>query len=116
MVHLQAQIAAHRERNIALLKSIESHGISLTEQRPTEHFFITKREADATKLAQDLKSRGFEKTELRKDGSFFSSKFHITAVIVASPNGVTDEKFVSDLVQSAMSRNAIFDGWGMLLG
>ena len=113
---IQEQLAGHRARNKALLSAIVSHGVSLESQNPTDHTFNVKREAAAGKLASALASLGFTEIHLSRVGWFIFSTWHISAVLVASPNEVTADAFVEKLIRLAAEHAAIYDGWGMSLG
>jgi hypothetical protein len=115
-IKIQEQLAGHRARNKALLGAIVTHGISLESQRPTDHNFNVKREADARNLEIALASLGFTEIHLSRVGWFVFSTWHVSAVLQASPNEVTADAFAEKLIRFAAEHAAIYDGWGMSLG
>ena len=108
---VQEDVAAHIERNAALVEHIKSRGGNTQRERNIDCFFHTRTEDDAIALSRALQA--FDLRELsithRGDGGH---PWTVQGVIISSVATFAVAHRVEEFVRIAAQHDALFDGWG----
>ena len=110
------QIAAQRARNQGLLKALAGHGVALDEPRSTDHHFHVKTSSRVKSLSAGLLRFGFENLHHHKTGALLWQSHSVEAKFTGSPNLISGDRFVEDIVRLAARHESTYDGWGTSLG
>jgi hypothetical protein len=114
---LRRDVAGHDARNVALLASIRSAGVSLEAARTVDIFFWASSRESARLVVEKLMRRGFLDivTTPPADGQE-GERWSVEGHLYETPQRVAATEFTKDMVMlAAASQGASYDGWGTRL-
>jgi hypothetical protein len=112
---VQEDVAAHLERNAALVQQIKGRGGDTQRERNIDCFFHTRTEDDAIAISRALQASGLRELSITHRDDEGKRPWTVQGVVVASVAAFAVADRVEEFVRIAARHDALFDGWGTLL-
>ena len=109
---VQEDVAAHMERNTALVQQIKGRGGDMQRERNIDCFFHTHTEDDAIAVSRALQACGLRELSITHRDDEGKRPWTVQGVVVSSVAAFTVADRVEEFVRIAAQHDALFDGWG----
>ena len=109
---VQGDVAAHIERNAALVQQIKRRGGDTQRERNIDCFFHTRTEDDAIALSRALQACGLHELSITHHGDEGQHPWTVQGLVISSVAAFTAADRVEEFVRIAAQHEALFDGWG----
>jgi hypothetical protein len=108
----QEDVAAHMERNAALVQQIKGRGGDVERERNIDCFFHTHTEDDAIAVSRALQACGLRELSITHRHDEDNRPWTVQGVALSSVAAFTVGQRVEEFVRIAAQHDALFDGWG----
>ena len=110
---IEGIIRGHEKRNVELLRTLRSKGVSLNESRSIEHHFWANTQGEAVMLAKALYDCGYLVLVISpvptEDGA---SLWNVEAGLKQPPTDAASKELSEKLTRLAGRFDSVYDGWG----